>query len=346
MAQRFTIPQRIKMLENYILTKNVEEVIRRYDELPKPTRKTVASLVKKFYETGSVLDSNGDRGRKRLRTEEHEDEVLDSLEDDPTLSSRSRSRSLSIPRTTLQRVIADLNYRAYRPHLLIDLTDEQKGNRVDFCHEFLKRVDDDPTFLQNIWFSDECRFSMDRVVNKTDCVYYAIENPHYTISVTHTMKSCMAWCAISTKGIIGPFFFDATVTSKSYIEMLRSQYIPALKEKGHYDTARFQQDGAAAHTALATREFLNREFHDKWIGLQGPLTWPAKSPDLTPPDFFLWGFLKSKVYEDSPGTVEELKAAIGKAVAEIPVEMCRKACENVSIRAKRCIDLKGETVGH
>jgi hypothetical protein len=28
--------------------------------------------------------------------------------------------------------------------------------------------------------------------------------------------------------------------------------------------------------------------------------WPSQSPDLTPPHFFQWGFLKQRVYSNSP----------------------------------------------
>ena len=38
--------------------------------------------------------------------------------------------------------------------------------------------------------------------------------------------------------------------------------------------------------------------------------WPPRSPDLTPVDFFLWGLLKSKVYKNTPRTIEQLKDAI------------------------------------
>ena len=34
---------------------------------------------------------------------------------------------------------------------------------------------------------------------------------------------------------------------------------------------------------------------------------PLRSPDLTPPDFLLWRFLKSKIYANKPKTIEELK---------------------------------------
>ena len=53
----------------------------------------------------------------------------------------------------------------------------------------------------------------------------------------------------------------------------------------------------------------------------GDLNWPPRSPDLTPPDFFLWGYLKSKVYVNKPRTVAELKDNIREEIAAIPAEM-------------------------
>ena len=35
----------------------------------------------------------------------------------------------------------------------------------------------------------------------------------------------------------------------------------------------------------------------KWIGRFGPVPWPAKFPDLTPLAFYLWGHMKSLIYE-------------------------------------------------
>ena len=42
----------------------------------------------------------------------------------------------------------------------------------------------------------------------------------------------------------------------------------------------------------------------------GDITWPAWSPDLTVPDFFLWGFLKDRVYRRRIVTIQEIKQAI------------------------------------
>ena len=66
-------------------------------------------------------------------------------------------------------------------------------------------------------------------------------------------------------------------------------------------TAVFQQDGAPPHWSLATRALLNTTFPGRWIGRAGAtdqnmLDWPPRSPDITPLDFFLWGYVKNDVY--------------------------------------------------
>ena len=52
----------------------------------------------------------------------------------------------------------------------------------------------------------------------------------------------------------------------------------------------------------------------------GDLEWPPRSPDLTVPDFFLWGYLKRKVYASKPKTIDELKCNIRAEIAAITPE--------------------------
>ena len=47
-----------------------------------------------------------------------------------------------------------------------------------------------------------------------------------------------------------------------------------------------------------------------------------------PFDFFLWGYLKAKVYEQRVQTLEALKEAIRQEVAAITPEMIRKVMDN------------------
>jgi hypothetical protein len=64
----------------------------------------------------------------------------------------------------------------------------------------------------------------------------------------------------------------------------------------------FQQDGATAHTANSIMQMLSEFFG----GRISQNLWHPRSPDLSPLDFYLWGFLKENMYKNNPHT-EELK---------------------------------------
>ncbi|GFU44592.1 hypothetical protein TNCV_1506961 [Trichonephila clavipes] len=53
------------------------------------------------------------------------------------------------------------------------------------------------------------------------------------------------------------------------------------------------------HTARATIDLLKDTLGDRLISRFGPVNWPPRSCDLTPLDYFLWGYVKSAlVYAD------------------------------------------------
>ena len=62
-------------------------------------------------------------------------------------------------------------------------------------------------------------------------------------------------------------------------------------------------------------------FPNKWIGRRGPIEWPPRSPDITPLDFFLWGYLKSEVYVNRPNNVDDLKQRIRQEIRLISPEV-------------------------
>ena len=49
---------------------------------------------------------------------------------------------------------------------------------------------------------------------------------------------------------------------------------------------------------------------DRVIFRNGGYNWPPRSCDLTPLDFFLWGYVKDKVYPDAPQLIQELREKI------------------------------------
>ncbi|EZA46479.1 hypothetical protein X777_00117, partial [Ooceraea biroi] len=103
-----------------------------------------------------------------------------------------------------------------------------------------------------------------------------------------------------------------------------------------------QQDGAAAHSARSVTNVLNEMYPRRWIGRTGYVSWPPRSPDLTSPDFFLWGYLKGIVHETMPQT-DELKGRITRACENIPAEVIKKTEISFRQRLQFCIDVNGGT---
>jgi len=61
-----------------------------------------------------------------------------------------------------------------------------------------------------------------------------------------------------------------------------------------------------SHTSMAEiQSFISDRVISKGL-------WPPRSPDLTPPDCYLWGYLKGTVYQNKPRTIDALKANITK----------------------------------
>ncbi|GFY31156.1 transposable element Tc3 transposase [Trichonephila clavipes] len=92
----------------------------------------------------------------------------------------------------------------------------------------------------------------------------------------------------------------------------------------------FQQDGATCHTARATIDLLKDTFGDRLISR--PVNWPPRSCDLTPLDYFLWGYVKSLVYADKPQTLDHLEDNIRRVIADIRPQMLDKVIENWTSR--------------
>jgi hypothetical protein len=93
----------------------------------------------------------------------------------------------------------------------------------------------------------------------------------------------------------------------------------------------FQQDGATCHTARETMQLLHETFPSRVISRFGD---HPRSCVLTPLDFFLWGYLKSKVYANKPTTTHALKQEIRPCIGEIQPHLCKMVIENVDKRLR------------
>lgn len=343
MASRRSLEERVHIILQYAKFENFEEITRRWkDHFPTvaPDRKTMRLLVDKFKETGSVNDLERPGRPRSVTSQESIERVVEVLHEDPQTSVRRGSLAAGISRTSFHRAIREVGFHSYRPQTVIELSEDDFDRREEFCSVWVPKLKSEPSLMDHIVWSDESQFRLDGVVNRHNCCYWALSNPHIQIPVPHTSVGVTVWCGLTSSGIIGPYFFDDFVNAQTYLTMLEEFVWPRIIRKRLY----FQQDGAPAHYANIVRDWLDTKLAGRWIGRRGPFEWPARSPDLTPCDFFLWGCLKDIVYRERSVTLNELRARIVAACKEIPVEHCEHACRSVCDRFEQCLQTGGRHI--
>ncbi len=93
--------------------------------------------------------------------------------------------------------------------------------------------------------------------------------------------------------------------------------LTAMFSENTYPDEWFQLDGATAHTSRNVISWPNTRFSQRLISHKSDFPWPARSPDLSPLDYFLWGFVKEKGFLSAPSNIAELKNKVREAIASI-----------------------------
>ena len=96
-------------------------------------------------------------------------------------------------------------------------------------------------------------------------------------------------------------------------------------------------DGAPPHTARATINFLKQLFPGCLTSKDIDFEWPSRSSDLTGPDFFLWNYLKSKVYVNKPKILDEPYTNIRQEIAYFIMKHIAFELDRPYIFQSRCV---------
>jgi transposase len=325
-----------------------EEFNSRHPERPPVTFSGVAQLIRRFKETGSVTDRPRP-GRPSATDTETREAVLAEAMVNPTTSVRRRALELGLNRETLRRMLKNEAFHPYKLQVLQSLTEGDPQKRLEMCEWFADRLSTNTRFTEDcVLFSDEALFFVNGEVNVQNTRYWSQNNPHWMTPLRQQgAQKLMVWCGLWKAHVLGPFFFDQTMTGEAYLTMLGDQLMPQLDGLGEGLPEWFQHDGAAPHYSRAVRHWLDANLPN-WIGRCGPLEWAPRSPDLTPLDFFFWGVIKEKVYSAKIRNLEHLKARIVSACAEINgnVEMLHRVHENLAKRIHLCMLNDGGHIEH
>jgi hypothetical protein len=212
------------------------------------------------------------------------------------------------------------DFKPFKIHVTHALHDGDPVRRVGLCNWLTERMNEDENFLKNIIWTDECKLTNVGMFNRNNEHYWARENPQQFREVRRQVRFGLnVWVGLYEDVLIGPIIYEENLNGEMYDNFLRTRMLDLLDEVplNRLQNMWWQQDGAPPHNTLRVRNTLNEMFPNKWIGNRGPVEWPARSPDLSPCDFFLWGRLKDLVYGggQNPGNVGELRVNILAAFA-------------------------------
>lgn len=347
--ERWTIEERICAVEWFIRTGSIIETQRGFrrqlNRRDSPSDVAIRRWVSQWRLNGSVVNKSPPGRPRSVRTPENIARVRESVVRSPKRSAKKHGIALQISDRSVRRILHhDLNFHPYKMQVAQQLLDRDKVLRLEFCQTLRRLMNQHPTLINNLLMSDEAHFHLSGTVNKQNMRYWSAENPCVLHQRPLHDPKVTVWCAVSSSTIIGPYFFEnedgqaVTVNSQRYRHMLQTFLVPELHE---HENLWFQQDGATAHTARISMAVLRNLFPGRLISRFGDVPWPARSPDLTAPDFFLWGYLKHKVFITRPQNLEQLKERIREAIREIQPETLQRVMNNFQSRVQQCVQSDG-----
>lgn len=312
----------------------------RYPELPVSTAKRFSKLQLLFRGAGQI-----NRNKPVTENEDNEVNVLAYFYAHRHTSIRSAASDLGLTYWAVRSLLKKHKMHAFSLKPVQHLLPEDFLRRTVFCEEMLTKYQDDDRFLRKIIWSDESRFDQEGIFNRHNLHYWATENPHFTRPRNFQQRfSVNVFCMLKDNRL-SYVLYDGNLNSERYLHILRTtvqEFIDDLPLNDLRDCW-YQLDGAPAHCGAEIENFLNNAFEDRWIGRFGPWRWPPRSPDLTPLDFFLWGYIKGLVYSTPVLTREELIDRIRTAFASLDdgVLVRQATSAGVNNRILDCLNRNG-----
>ncbi|KAF2350943.1 Protein of unknown function DUF4817 [Trinorchestia longiramus] len=309
-----------------------------FPERNSPDKKTVYRTVRKFNEHGSISNQyKGKSGRKIIqRTVNNIAIVQRAITENPTTSVRRNETNLS--KSTFHKILKkDIRLHPYKIQIKHELQPCDDARRREFCNWFISK---DQRFTEMLVVTDEAAFTMNERVNTQNTRFWSNNPPEGNVFEKSIRREKLsAWAGFYGNGnFIGPFFYDENLTEEIYLKMLNELIIRSLKlanPGNQFQRLWFQQHGAPAHQRIIVKARLQKVFGQRIISLENAVEWPPRNPDITPCDFFLWGYVKERVFKTTPPSLIILRQRNEGVFQELKEngEMIRKTLRSMVDRS-------------
>lgn len=343
--------QRFDMVSWYAQTGRIgqtQELFgRRYPESPVPRQNLIMRMVQNLRDYGqfTVPMHAQARGRPRFHPDRLYRNIRLFFNRNPQASTRAAARLFHVSQRYVWQLLNASGQHPYHFQPVQDLMLADYGGRRAICRWLLENLH------TNILWTDEATFTRIGLFNVHNEHWWSGRNPHVTRRDAYQVRfSLNVWAGILNDALIGPYFIQGRLNGQNYLQFLINVVPDLLREvpEEYLINLHYQHDGAPAHFHREVRAHLDREHPGRWIGRNGPILWPPRSPDLTPLDFYLWGDIKRRVYEQPSETVAELRQKIERAFEAVKADVfvLRRVKNNLRRRANLCLEVQGEHFEH
>ncbi|QQP37062.1 Putative transposable element [Caligus rogercresseyi] len=246
--------------------------------------------------------------------------IKKALEAEPLKSMRAHAKDMGISHTTIVRSVKMLGekslVRVERPLL----TERIKYVHLQRCQTLLNNLKS-ATAGRVIIFSDEKTWTVDPVRNRRNDCYLSF-------------GGILTPCKCNVLGICGLQWHRCTTHL-----VLKTKFLPWVRENFHDGNVVFQQDGAPAHTALTAQNWLKKdvEFWPKDM-------WPPFSSDANPLNYAFWPHVQSKACTLRHANVEAMKASVNEHWTSMLKEYITKTCQAFRRRFEAILIADGDYI--
>lgn len=308
-------------------------------------RVTVYKVKNKFNATGSVNRRPGSGRHRSVRTVGMVKSIRSKIRYNPVRSMRRMAREAGVSEKTIRRIVhEDLGAKSRartKKHLINGQTMVKRFQRSKVLLTVLKGGQ------LIIFFTDEKVFTIDSTSNSRHDRYISKERPDnvpdnvkYTFRSKHP-ASVMVFGLVASDGKkMPPVFIQSgmRINAEMYLEILRNHVKPWIEANYPPGTRYvFQQDGAPAHTAKKTQDWLRGNLVSFWTKEM----WPPSSPDLNPLDYSIWAYVEKGACQKPHSSVPALKTAITKFWNSMDAEYIKKTCGAFRRRLEGVIKANG-----
>jgi hypothetical protein len=164
-----------------------------------------------------------------------------------------------------------------------------------FCQWFLQQRGRDPSFPAFVIFTGEAQFTRDGIQNFRNQHLWVDENTHSSFP-SHNITNRSSQSASGPTSVVIIYSDRTYFQTGLYRAELRSSVGNNMPDFLADVPLIIRRELHSSHVSLGGRNYRNRNLRARWIGRDGSIAWPPRTPDLNPLNFYLWFFLKSLVY--------------------------------------------------